>query len=370
MSILTRIRSHELGLRFQHGDLREVLTPGSHLKRPGTVDEVCDRLQVKFEHDFLEVLIENPALREQLEILELSGQQRALVFKGGRFLQVVGPGLHAFWKQRQPLDLQVFDACDFQLEHEQLDQILASALTVRHLRAIRADDQEKVLIYRNGELVSVFGPGTFVHWTGTGQVSSRTVDLRERVLDVSGQEIMTSDKVTLRVNLLLGYRVVDAWKSVQVVEDVAQALYREGQLALRAAIGGRSLEELLSDKDAVSAEIRQALEQLGREVGVEIRSAGIRDLILPGEMKTILNQVIEAQKQAEANLIRRREETAAARSQANTARLMAENPILQRMKEWEQLSQVLAGTKATIVLGQGDLTRQVRQMIVDQDESP
>lgn len=369
MSLITRICSHELGLRFRHGDLQRVLTPGSHLKRPGSVDLIQNRLALKFEHALLEVLIQNPAVREHLEVLELSGHQRALVFQGGRFVLAVGPGLHAFWKQSQPLDLQVYDARDFRLEHEQQDQLLSSISALKQLRAIRAEEHQKALIYRNGELVCSFGPGTFLHWKDTGHVNAHIVDLRERVLEVTGQEIMTADKVTLRVNLLLSYRVVDALKSVQVVEDVAQALYREGQLALRVAMGGRSLEELLADKDAVSVEIRQALEKLGREVGVEIRTAGIRDLILPGDMKSILNQVIEAQKQAEANLIRRREETAAARSQANTARLMAENPILQRMKEWEQLSQVLAGTKTSIVLGQGDLTRQVRQMIVDQDET-
>jgi regulator of protease activity HflC (stomatin/prohibitin superfamily) len=75
------------------------------------------------------------------------------------------------------------------------------------------------------------------------------------------------------------------------------------------------------------------------EFGVSVRSVGLRDIILPGEMKQILNQVIEAEKQAQANLIRRREETAAARSQANTAKLLAENPGAgSRMKELESLA--------------------------------
>ena len=80
-------------------------------------------------------------------------------------------------------------------------------------------------------------------------------------------------------------------------------------------------------------------------------------------MKTLLNQVIAATKEAEANLIRRREETAAARSQANTAKLLAENPPLPRLKELEMLKEVLAGTNATFVLGQGDLSDQLRGLI-------
>ena len=82
-------------------------------------------------------------------------------------------------------------------------------------------------------------------------------------------------------------------------------------------------------------------------------------------MKLILNEVILAQKQAEANLIRRREETAAARSQANTAKLLAENPALTRMKELEALQEILKGTKATFVFGQGEMLDQVRQLTGD-----
>ena len=80
-------------------------------------------------------------------------------------------------------------------------------------------------------------------------------------------------------------------------------------------------------------------------------------------MKTILNEVIIAQKQAEANLIRRREETAAARSQANTAKLLAENPVLARMKELEALQEIMKGANATFVLGSGDLSEQIGSLI-------
>ncbi|MEM0915760.1 MAG: SPFH domain-containing protein, partial [Planctomycetota bacterium] len=104
------------------------------------------------------------------------------------------------------------------------------------------------------------------------------------------------------------------------------------------------------------------------EFGVELRGVGLRDIILPGEMKQILNQVIEAEKQAEANLIRRREETAAARSQANTAKLLAENPALSRMKELEALQEILKGAKASFVFGSANLSDEVRRLIGDEAE--
>ena len=177
---------------------------------------------------------------------------------------------------------------------------------------------------------------------------------------MAGQEIITSDKVTLRVNLLVNWQVTDPVLGATVVSDVAQALYREAQLVLRAAVGTRTLDALLADKESVGAEVRAALSARAAELGVTVKSVGLRDIILPGDMKTLLNQVIAAQKEAEANLVRRREETAQVRSQANTAKLLADNPALLRLREMELLKDVLAAAEATFVFGPGDLAEQVR----------
>jgi len=173
----------------------------------------------------------------------------------------------------------------------------------------------------------------------------------------------TYDPRVSRVTLVVTHQVVDAVSAVTVVEDFRQALYREAQLALRAVVGARTLEELLTAKEATGAEIREVVEQRANAFGVTVKRVGLRDIVLPGDMKEILNRVITAQKEAEANLIKRREETAAARSQANTARLLAQNPVLARIKELELLQEVLAGTKATFVLGHGDLSGQIRGLL-------
>jgi regulator of protease activity HflC (stomatin/prohibitin superfamily) len=159
------------------------------------------------------------------------------------------------------------------------------------------------------------------------------------------------------------YIVSDVLRAVTASSDYAQALYREAQLALRAAVGTKLLDTLLADKESVGAEVRNALVPRAEQLGVTVKGVGLRDIILPGDMRTLLNQVVQAQKEAEANLIKRREETAAARSQANTAKLLAENPLLQRLKELELLKDVLSGTSATFVLGQGDLTDQLRSLV-------
>jgi regulator of protease activity HflC (stomatin/prohibitin superfamily) len=362
-----RIRKHEVGLRFRHGDFVGPLQPGAYVL-PGRllgIDRVDVRstLEAKFEHPMLDVLIENAALQERLVVADLDDNQRALVWKDGRLGWVLGPGRYAFWNRPGSIRVETFDVDALRFTHAKVEAVLAHPAASRYFEAVRVEDAERLLVFRDGGLVEQVGAGLHVFWKQAGRVTWKAIDLREQVADVAGQEIMTADKVTLRVNLVVTYQVVDPVKAVSVVADSAQALYREAQLVLRAAVGGRQLDALLADKESVGGEVKNALAQRASEFGVVVRSVGLRDVVLPGDMKTILNQVIEAQKQAEANLIRRREETAAARSQANTAKLLSENPALARMKELEALQEILRGTKANFIFGAGSLPEQVRQLI-------
>jgi len=158
-----------------------------------------------------------------------------------------------------------------------------------------------------------------------------------QVLDIAGQELMTADKVTLRLNAVVAYRVVDPVRAVTSVGTYDQALYRESQLSLRGVIGLRELDAFLSDKEQVARELADLIRERATAFGLEIVGFGIRDVILPGEMKTILNRVTEAKKAAEAQLITRHEETATMRSQANTARIFESNKALMRLRQLEGL---------------------------------
>jgi regulator of protease activity HflC (stomatin/prohibitin superfamily) len=145
--------------------------------------------------------------------------------------------------------------------------------------------------------------------------------------------------------------VLDAVKARGSLTNFVEFVYKELQFALREAIGGRVLDDLLGDKGALDREIGDAVRAKLGEHGLAVRSVGVKDVILPGEMKTILNQVVEAEKIAQANLIRRREETAATRSLLNTARLMDENPTLLRLKELETLEKVTEKIDKLTVFG-------------------
>jgi len=215
----------------------------------------------------------------------------------------------------------------------------------------------------DGRYVDTLAPGLYAFWKGESDAVVVEVDLRETVIDVGGQDVMTADKVTLRLNAVVTWKVVDPRKAVSLADDVRQALYRETQLVLRGVVGTRELDQFLAEKDAVAKEIEEAVRRRAGELGLEIASVGIRDVILPGDMKDLMNKVTEAKKAAEANLIARREETAAIRSQANTAKLLAENPVLMRLRELEVLEKVAAGGKLSVVLGEKGLADRVVNLL-------
>jgi regulator of protease activity HflC (stomatin/prohibitin superfamily) len=371
------IRKHERGLRFRRGDFIAPVGPGSYTVFNPPWDsaaetiEVVDTLKTRFEHPLFDVLVRDHELREHLVVTDLADNQRAIVTLDGRLLTLLGPGRHAFWNTPGKVEIEVvridkdnlLAPGGLRLDHARINQIAALPNAALFVDAIVVAEHEQAVVFLDGRLLETLGPGRHLYWKGFGRISQRTVDLRELSADVAGQEIISADKVSLRVNLVVTWQVTDILRAVNRSQDPAQALYREAQLVLRSAVGTRTIDQLLEGKDAVGREILDGLVSRTRELGLTVRGVGLRDIILPGDMRNLFNQVIAATKEAEANLIRRREETAAARSQANTARLLAEHPELLRLRELEMLKEVLAGTTTTFVLGQGNLTGQIRSLV-------
>jgi regulator of protease activity HflC (stomatin/prohibitin superfamily) len=360
-----RIREHERGLWFHDGEFRGVLRPGVHwLLDPlfrGTVQRVSVR-DPWLRHPRLDVMVRSGRLGEGVATADLQDHQRALAWVDGRFAAILGPGLHAWWTSFCDVRVVVLDARQVQLQHEQLTRILA-ADHEEHLEALQVEPGQTGLVFLDGEPQGTLPPGTYAFWTGIHRLRLRVVDQRESTLDVAGQEIMTADRVTLRLNAVVTYRVTDPLRAVTTVDDHAQALYRDAQLALREVIGGRELDQLLAGKEAVAGDLLGALRQRADRLGVEALALGIRDVILPGDMRDLLNQVTEARKTAEAMLIRRREETAAMRSQANTARLLEGSPMLVRMRELEVLEKIASTTNLSVVLGEQGLADRIVKLL-------
>ena len=361
-----KIRSYEVGLYFRDGEFQRLLTKGRHwfIDPWGKVRvDVVSQRDPWLKHDKLDVIVKSGVLVGRAEVVDLKDHERALVWIDGRFSHVLPPGLYAYWTGFKDVRVERVDSRAVRFQHDELRSIIRSPYAAQVLDICAVERHHAGVSFQDGQYVETLVPGQYAFWKNVADSKVVEVDLREQSLDVGGQEIMTADKVTLRLNALVNFRVVDARQAVMTSDGFLQSLYRQAQLALRALVGTRDLDSFLAEKDAVANEFAEQVRGRASELGLEIVSVGIRDVILPGDMKDLMNKVIEAKKVAEANLIVRREETAAMRSQANTARLLADNPTLMRLRELEVLEKVASNGKLNIVLGEKGLTDRVVNLL-------
>ena len=361
-----KIRSYEMGLLFRDGEFRGLVEAGTRwfLDPLGKVRvDVVSQRDPWLVHEKLDLIVKSGALAERAVVLDLKDHERALVWIENRFSHLLPSGLYAYWTGQKNVRVEVVDARNVRFEHDELKVIAKSPMAQRVLDVCTVNRDRVGVLFIDGRYIDTLGPGLYAFWKGQSESKVVEIDLRETMVDVGGQDIMTADKVTLRLNAVVTYKIVDARKAVSQTDDVRQALYRETQLVLRSVIGARELDAFLTEKDAVATEIEENVRRRAGELGLEIASVGIRDVILPGDMKDLMNKVTEARKAAEANLISRREETAAMRSQANTAKLLADNPVLMRLRELEVLEKIAAAGKLNIVLGEKGLADKVVNLL-------
>ncbi len=191
------------------------------------------------------------------------------------------------------------------------------------IKTERIADCQLGLLYRDRTFVKVLEPG--VH----------------RLLRINGRfEVIKLDLRPLPL------------KAVSLTADLKDHLYKELQFALRQVVGTRTLDEVLGDKLGINEAIAERLLPSLAGAGLDVSSVGVKDIILPVDVRELMNRVIEAEKTAQANVIKRREETAATRSLLNTAKLMEDNPTLMRLKELEALEKV-SEKVGNVVVGTG-----------------
>ena len=286
--------------------------------------------------------------------LNLTVDQRAVLSRRGRPLRWLQAGMHLVWTVDPTVTLEVVDVSGVEAAPLR-DEVKALVPASDYVEATAAEGTT-VLRYVDVALETVLGPGRHAAWTVRRKVTLSVIDLREKQLAVNGQEVMTRDHVSLRLNLVAAWRVADARRLATVARAPDEVLYVAVQLAAREAVSTHTLDELLAAREQLGLQLMPSVRERAQSVGLELLDLGVKDLVLPGEMKTLLNRVIEAQKEAEANVILRREETAATRSMAQTAKVLAENPLLVRLKELEAYKELAAKVgQVHVVLGDGAL---------------
>jgi regulator of protease activity HflC (stomatin/prohibitin superfamily) len=266
--------------------------------------------------------------------------ERAVLFRDGTPVAFLRPGVHRYWTVDASVTLKKLDVTQ---SLPPLTQELEQLIPRSEYIDVTVQAHETGLRYEQGRLTGVLEPGRYKLWTHPeAQARIATADMRRTEVAITGQELMTRDKVSLRLSLTIAYAIEDAVLATHKVENAQTAVYTAVQLAARGYVAGVTLDELLEGREAFTRYLAQEVVPKAKAFGVRVDDLGVKDVVLPGEMKTLLNRVIEAEKAAAANVISRREETAATRSLVNTARLMADQPILLRLKELEAMKDIAA----------------------------
>jgi len=353
-----KIADHELGLLFRDEKFDRFLEPGEHklpLYGKPSYATIVDLRDLPVRDAALELLrVTKPGvLDEHFEIVNLGDTEVAFVFADEKLVDRLGPGEIKFYGKRLfELRVEVIDAA------EVVELPAALVAPVARLGAsplvvnARVPSDHVGLLYVDRVLERKLEPGRYTFLNAVREVEVATLDMRLTTLEVTGQELLTKDRIGIRANVTAVYKIADPEVAVAVAADVSDYLYKALQFALREVIGTRTLEAVLGNKDGINDAIAERLVPKLRDAGLDVSTVGVKDIILPGDVREIINRVIEAEKTAEANVIKRREETAATRALLNTAKLMEDNPTLLRLKELEALEKV-AEKIGNVIVGNG-----------------
>jgi regulator of protease activity HflC (stomatin/prohibitin superfamily) len=331
-----RVKLNERTVVFKHGLPLRALAPGRHvLWQTGLTEQRWSTDQLVFQ-----------ALPEVRAILPghwfaevtIAPRERGILWKDGSPKLFLRPGTHRYWTVDPSVRLEVISV---DAPIPELTTELVAVFPRDEYVDVVVREHERGLEYVQGKLARTLAPGRYAFWSNPqARVEVQVVDIRRVQVAIVGQELMTRDKVTLRLSLTVEYAIEDAALATHAVASAKDSVYLLVQLAAREYLSGVTLDQLLEGRDAMTRYLEQHVVPEALRFGVRVERVGVKDVVLPGEMKTLLNRVIEAEKEAAANVILRREETAATRSLANTARVIAEQPVLLRLKELEAMKEI------------------------------
>ncbi|MBX3529521.1 MAG: slipin family protein [Rhizobiaceae bacterium] len=357
------VMQNQRAVAENRGKVLGIFGPGEHAlpnHRNSLSVEFCDIVgdpvfRSKLEKALFEAKPDDAA--RHLTVFRTGRAEVAVVERDGRVFDVIGPDQKlVVWNDAGPWKATVVDvSAGMRVEPDLLRRLTLAGKTAL-FTVTTVQEGQACLLFADGAYVETLGAGLHGFWKAGRNATVKIIETKRQSLDVAGQEVLTKDRVTIRVNISAEYRVVDPLLAHSAVKDFADALYRALQYAFRKTLGALSLDQILEKKVTVDEEAAAKVKADMAAIGVEVSDIALKDVILPGEMREILNQVVAAEKQAEANVIRRREETNATRSLLNTAKVMAENPVMLRLKELEAL-EAIAGKveRLTVHNGTGGL---------------
>lgn len=355
------IKENEAGFLMKNGVFVKMLFAGKHhvAKALGyelfveTMEDEVEFLEVPYQ-----VLAKNKDFAEKTVRFQIPDGQLGLIYVDGKLRACANRREYVFWNEFEKHEIRLISMEQPEIGAEVTKQML-EVIPTKYYTAVEVGRGQAGLLYFDNVLQRTLTAGLYRFWTYGVKVTAHVIDMKQTELNVVGQEILTKDKIGIRMNVTCTYKVKDPVAMTENMKNMEQQLYSAVQLTVRELTGNYRLDEILEQKEAISKEIFAKLMEKAPEFYVEILAAGIRDIILPGEIRDIMNSVLVAEKNAQANVIARREEVASTRSLLNTAKLMDENKTLYRLKELEYMERICDKVGEISVGGNAGLVEQL-----------
>ncbi len=226
--------------------------------------------------------------------------------------------------------------------------VLAVTVLILMLLGLRIVQQyEKGVVFRFGKIISVREPGLnlvipFIDWM-------RNVDLRIVTLPIPPQKIITKDNVSVDISAVAYFKIVDAVKSIVAIQDVYSAIDQIAQTSLRNIVGKFQLDEILSERATINAEITKILDTYSEVWGVVVSSVEIKDIELPDNMQRAIAKQAEAEREKRAKIISAEGEFLSAQKLADTADIMMAHPIALQLRNLQTLAEIATEKNSTII---------------------
>ena len=240
---------------------------------------------------------------------------------------------------------------------------IALALLVSGLKVLK--EFERGVIFRLGRLVGSRGPG--IAYVIPGIEKMERVDLRTVTMDVPPQDVITKDNVSVKVNAVLYFRVVDPSRAIVEVADYLFATSQLAQTTLRSVCGQRELDELLSERDEINQQIQQILDSQTDPWGIKVSTVEIKHIDLPQEMQRAIARQAEAERERRAKVINAEGEFQAAQRLAEASHIIAAHPAALQLRFLQTLSEVATEHHSTTVL---PLPIELLKPFLKRDEPP
>lgn len=353
------INENQRGLLFKNGKYVKMLEAGKYFSHGGKEIEVLSLDQpIVSDKCALDTILSDQDVVNNVSVIEVADEELALHFVNGKFASVLRHGKYAFWSQIDKHEYKIVDISTPEVSADVPEYIFTKIPAIYYTK-VEVLEYQKARLYFNQKFIKILDAGTYYFWKNGVKIDVGFVDTRLTQMDITGQEILTQDKVSLRINFVCNYRVTDYVKILTEIDDFAEQMHVAAQLALREYVGKYKLDEILENKSQMSEFVFAKLKEKEKELFVEITDAGVKDIILPGEIREIMNTVLVAEKRAQANVITRREEVASTRSLLNTAKLMDENQTLYKLKELEYVERICENVGNINLNGNTDVLSQL-----------